>query len=83
MRVFAAVFLLLVALPGVAADYTVRSQVDATRVGVEDQVQLTISVEGSVSLGGTGDVTLAAPKIVIANGFTVAVSGTLELQTTP
>ena len=30
-----------------AASYTVRSEVDATRIGVEDQVQLTISLEGS------------------------------------
>jgi hypothetical protein len=30
-----------------AAPYTVRSEVDATRIGVEDQVQLTISLEGS------------------------------------
>jgi hypothetical protein len=40
-----------------AASYTVRSEVDATRVGVEDQLQLTITVEGS---GGPDTVPLPA-----------------------
>jgi hypothetical protein len=38
--------LVLLALTARAADYSIRSEVDATRIGVEDQVQLTISLEG-------------------------------------
>jgi hypothetical protein len=38
--------LLLVPVFADAAPYTVRSEVDATKIGVEDQVQLTISLEG-------------------------------------
>ena len=39
--------LALVPLVAGAASYTVRSEVDAKKIGVEDQVQLTISLEGS------------------------------------
>jgi hypothetical protein len=48
-----------------AASYTVRSQVDATRIGVEDQVQLTISVEGT---GGPDTVTLPALTNLVVMG---------------
>ena len=42
------VFALLPVLPALAsAAFTLRSEVDARRVGVEDQLQLTITVEGS------------------------------------
>ena len=49
----------LALLPTVAgaASYSVRSEVDATRVGVEDQIQLTITMEGS---GGPDTVALPA-----------------------
>ena len=39
--------LLLLLAPTAAAAFTLRSEVDARKVGVEDQVQLTITVEGS------------------------------------
>lgn len=39
--------LLLASPETAAASFTVRSQVDATRIGVDDPVQLTISLEGS------------------------------------
>jgi hypothetical protein len=58
----------LVLLPLVVAaqDFTVRSEVDATRVGVEDQVQLTISLEGS---GGPDSVALPAlSNLALAGG---------------
>ncbi len=42
---------LLLSTVAVAASYTVRSEVDATRIGVEDQVQLTISLDGSDAPG--------------------------------
>ena len=42
----AALFLLLCGF-AVAAPFTLRSEVDAPRIGVHDQVQLTITVEGS------------------------------------
>jgi hypothetical protein len=38
--------LVLLAIAAGAADYSIRSEVDATKIGVEDQVQLTISLEG-------------------------------------
>lgn len=46
--------LIVLAPPGaaLAADGTLRSYVDATRVGVQDQIQYTISVEGGSSLPG-------------------------------
>jgi hypothetical protein len=48
----------LLLLPGVArAEFTLRSEVDARRVGVQDQVQLTITLEGS---GAPDDVPLPA-----------------------
>jgi BatD DUF11 like domain len=37
----------LALVPALASAFTVRSEVDARRVGVQDQVQLTITVEGS------------------------------------
>jgi hypothetical protein len=40
------VVLTLLPLVAGAADYAIRSEVDAARVGVDDQVQLTISLEG-------------------------------------
>jgi len=39
--------LLLAAAATARAEFTLRSEVDAARVGIEDQVQLTITVEGS------------------------------------
>ncbi len=45
-RVVCAAVLTLLPLAAGAADYSIRSEVDATRIGVEDQVQLTISLEG-------------------------------------
>jgi hypothetical protein len=36
----------LLPLAAGAADYTIRSEVDAAKIGVEDQVQLTISLQG-------------------------------------
>ncbi len=39
--------ILLLAPAGARASFTLRSEVDARKVGVEDQVQLTITVEGS------------------------------------
>jgi hypothetical protein len=45
-RIVATALLSLLAVSAPAA-FTVRSEVDARRVGVEDQVQLTITVEGS------------------------------------
>jgi hypothetical protein len=43
-----ALLLLALALPAPAsAEFTLRSEVDARRIGVQDQVQLTITVEGS------------------------------------
>jgi hypothetical protein len=47
------------------ASYTVRSEVDATRVGVEDQLQLTITVEGT---GGPEAVALPALSNLAAVG---------------
>jgi hypothetical protein len=58
--------LVLAALVASAASYTVRSEVDATRIGVEDQVQLTISLEGSEAPDA---VTLPAfTNLVVAGG---------------
>ena len=40
--------LLLLLLPAAArAQFTLRSEVDARKVGLQDQVQLTLTVEGS------------------------------------
>ena len=44
--VASAAVLTLLPLAAGAADYSIRSQVDATQVGIEDQLQLTISLEG-------------------------------------
>ena len=35
-------------LPGHAAEGALRSEVDARKIGLQDQVQLTITVEGSL-----------------------------------
>jgi hypothetical protein len=43
----AALGLLLLAPASASAAFTVRSEVDARKIGVQDQVQLTITVEGS------------------------------------
>jgi hypothetical protein len=49
-----------------AGDFTVRSEVDAQKVGVEDQVQLTITLEGS---GGPDEVPLPAlTNLEVAGG---------------
>ena len=45
-RVASAAAVVLLPLAAGAADHSIRSEVDATRIGVEDQVQLTISLEG-------------------------------------
>jgi hypothetical protein len=52
-----AVLLFLVPVAAHTADFTLRSEVDARKVGLEDQLQLTITVEGS---GGPEDVPLPA-----------------------
>jgi hypothetical protein len=49
-----------------AASYTVRSTVDATRIGVEDQVQLTITLEGSDAPEAVALPTLT--NLVVAGG---------------
>ena len=50
---------LLLLAPAVAGAFTVRCEVDARKVGVQDQVQLTITVEGS---GAPDEVPLPALK---------------------
>jgi len=50
---------LLLLAPAVAGAFTLRSEVDARRVGVQDQVQLTITVEGS---GAPDEIPLPALK---------------------
>jgi hypothetical protein len=63
---FATAALILAPHVAGAASYTVRCQVDATRIGVEDQVQLTISVEGT---GGPDTVTIPAlTNLVVVSG---------------
>ena len=74
-----------------AATFSVRSEVDATRIGVEDQVQLTISLEGSdapdsVALPALTNLALAggpyqSTQVSIVNGrMTRTISWTYVLQ---
>lgn len=49
--------LLLSPLPVAAAGFTVRSEVDARKIGVQDQLQLTVTIEGS---GGPEEVAIPA-----------------------
>jgi hypothetical protein len=73
-----------------AADYSIRSEVDATRIGVEDQVQLTISLEGegpdSIAMPTLSNLTVAggpyqSSQVSIVNGrMTQTRSWTYVLQ---
>jgi hypothetical protein len=56
-RAVLALLALALGAPAAQAAFTVRSEVDARRVGVEDQLQLTITLEGS---GAPDDVPLPA-----------------------
>ena len=49
-----------------AAEVTVRSEVDARRVGTDDQVELTITVEGSgaVNVKASKDIVMKGSKIL-------------------
>jgi hypothetical protein len=58
MAIGGGVFMMALALLAplaLAADYSIRSEVDATKIGVEDQVQLTISLTGT---GGPDSIAL-------------------------
>jgi hypothetical protein len=48
-RALAAVALGVVATSGFPASFTLRSEVDARKIGVEDQLQLTVTLEGSAA----------------------------------
>jgi hypothetical protein len=66
VRSLPAVLLLLVPAAAAAASFTVRSEVDARRIGIEDQLQLTLTVEGT---GGPEEVPLPAlTNLDIAGG---------------
>ncbi len=47
LRLVGTAFLVALAPAALSAAYTVRSEVDARRIGAQDQVQLTITIEGS------------------------------------
>ncbi len=56
-------------LPGQAAEGLLRSDVDARKIGLQDQVQLTITIEGGGSLpDDVGPPALTNPKAVGGTG---------------
>ncbi|MCG6926584.1 MAG: BatD family protein [Acidobacteria bacterium] len=76
-RVALAATLGLLPLATGAADYSIHSEVDATQIGVEDQVQLTISLEGegpdSIAMPTLTNLTVAggpyqSTQVSIVNG---------------